>query len=322
MDSQMPTGRPETRVMSAANALAFLATVFLGVVTLLASTYRVTTCFSRPDGFGGCGTVLHPFSFEALPALIWPAGVFVGLTFLAALAWRAPSTPVAAVATTAFAALAGGAILSIAPSLVGPLALLVLAFSLRSGRSLPKSLTDLVIAMILTVLAIASSYTILLAATLWRGGWLSGIAPAMWIYLAFATAVAIGVGCALATRPDAEELPFAKGALVSFGICGAAGVIALLPMAGPPDLKAMAFRSLFVIAAVAVPLGVVALSVVLRVPRARAFAGTLVAAVAFPISVAITIGMLTSIAPGSTSPASIGPELPRVPWLPGTSTLP
>jgi len=40
-------------------------------------------------------------------------------------------------------------------------------------------------------------------------------------------------------------------------------------------------------------------------------------------SVGITIGTLSSLAPASIAPASsIGPELPRVPWLPGTSTSP
>lgn len=310
-------------MITGASALALAATVLLGVATLRAGTYHVTTCFSRPDGFGGCGTVLYPFSLEALPALIWPLALFAGLAFLAAIAWRVPSIKLAAVATTAFAALAGGAILLVAPLLSVPVALLVLTFSLRTGRSPRQALTDLAIAISLTALAIVSAYTLLFAATLWRGGWLGGIAPAMWIYVAFAAAVAIGVGCALAIRAEGEPFPFARGALVVFGICGAAGVVALLLVTGQPDLKSAAFHSLFVIAAVAVPLGLVALWLVLRIPRLHALAGTLAAAAAFPICVVITIGTLTSIGPAAIAPASsIGPDLPRVPWLPGTSTSP
>lgn len=305
-----------------ASAIALAATVLLGMATLLAGTYRVTTCFSRPDGLGGCGTVLYPFSLPALPALIWPGALFTALALLAAFAWRTPSIKLAAAATTAFAALAGGAILLVAPLLSAPVALLVLAYLLRTGRSLRHALTDLAIATSLTALAIASAYTLLFAATLWRGGWLGGIAPAMWIYVAFATAVAIGVGCALAVRADGELYPSAHGALVAFGVCGVAGVVALVLLAGEPDLKAAAFRSLFVVGAAAVPLGAVALWRVLRFPRRHALAGALAAAVAFPICVVITIGTLTSLAPASASASSIGPDLPRVPWLPGTSTLP
>lgn len=306
-----------------ASAVALAATVLLGVATLLAGTYRVTTCFSRPDGFGGCGTVLYRFSLEALPALIWPGAVFAGLALLAAFAWRAPSIKLAAIATTAFAALAGGAILLVAPLLSVPVALLVLAFMLRTGRNLRRALTDCAIAISLTALAIASAYTLRFGAMLWRGGWLGGIAPAMWFYLAFAAAVAIGIGCALAARVDSEPFPFARGALVAFGTCGVAGVVVLVLLTGALDLKAAAFRSLFVLAAVAVPVGAVALRLVLRIPRRQALAGALAAAVAFPICVVITLGTFTSIAPPSTGPASsIGPDLPRVPWLPGTSTSP
>ena len=301
-----------------ASALALAATVVLGVATVLSSTYRVTTCFS-----GGCGTALYPFSLQALPALIWLAALFIGLASLAAFAQRTHSIKLAAAATTAFAALAGGAILLVAPLLSVPVALLVLAFLLRTGRGLRHALTDLAIATSLAALAIASAYTLLFAATLWRGGWLGGIAPAMWIYVAFATAVAIGVGCALAMRVEGEQFPFARGALVAFGVCGVAGIVAVVSLVlvpGGPDLKALAFRSLFVIAAVAIPLGWLALWRVLRVARRYALAGTLVAAVAFPICVVILLGALTSIAQGSIS--SIGIDLPRVPWLPGTSTLP
>jgi len=315
--------RPEALVAGAANALALTASVVLGLATLLGATYRVTTCFSRPDGFGGCGTVLHPFSVEAVPALTWPVALFAGLTLLAALAWHTHSTKLAAVATTAFAAFAGGTILLVAPLLSVPVALLVLAFALRTGRTLRHALADLAIAISLTTLAIASAYTLLFGATLWRGGWLGGIAPAMWLYVAFAAAVAIGVGCALAARADGEPFPFARGALVAFGICGVAGVVALVLLTGEPDLKTAAFRSLVVIAAVAVPLGAVALWLVLRIPRRYALAGAFAAAVAFPICIVITIGTLTSLGPASIPPASsIGPDLPRVPWLPGTSTLP
>ena len=315
--------RPEALVAGAANAFALTASVVLGLATLLGATYRVTTCFSRPDGFGGCGTVLHPFSVEAVPALTWPVALFAGLTLLAALAWHTHSTKLAAVATTAFAALAGGTILLVAPLLSVPVALLVLAFALRTGRNLRHALADLAIAISLTTLAIASAYTLLFGATLWRGGWLGGIAPAMWLYVAFAAAVAIGVGCALAARADGEPFPFARGTLVAFGICGGAGVVALVLLTGEPDLKTAAFRSLVVIAAVAVPLGAVALWLVLRIPRRYAIAGALAAAVAFPICIVITIGTLTSLGPASIAPASsIGPDLPRVPWLPGTSTLP
>ena len=306
-----------------AYALALAATVLLGVATLISSTYRVTTCFSRPDGFGGCGTVLYPFSREALPALTWPAALFAGLVFLAALAWHTPSIKLAGVATTAFAALAGGAILLVAPLLSVPVATLVLAFSLRTGCSLRRALTDLAIAISLTALAIASGYTLLFGATLWRGGWLGGIAPAMWLYVAFAAAVAIGVGCALAARADGEPFPIARGALVAFGVCGVAGLVALLPLIGEPGLKALAFRSFFVVTAVAVPLGAVVLWLVLRVPPRHALAGAFAAAVVFPICLVITIGTLTSLSSASAAPASsIGPDLPRVPWLPGTSTLP
>ena len=306
----------EARVRAGASALALAATVVVGVATVLTSTYRVTTCFS-----GGCGTALYPFSLQALPALIWPAALFTALALLAAFAWRTPSIKLAAAATTAFAALAGGAILLVAPLLSVPVALLVLAFLLRTGRSLRHALTDLAIATSLAALAIASAYTLLFAATLWRGGWLGGIAPVMWVYVAFAVAVAIGVGCALAVRAESELFPLARGALVAFGVCGVAGVVALVLLA-QPDLKAAAFRSLFVVGAVAVPLGVAALWRVLRFPRRHALAGALAAAVAFPICVVILIGTLTSLAPASASASSIGPDLPRVPWLPGTSTLP
>lgn len=318
----MTAPRPSARFITAATALALALTALLGLITLLGASYRVTTCFSRPDGFGGCGTVLYPFSLQALPALIWPAGLFATLTVLAAVAWRSSSHKLAAVATTAFAALAGGASLLVTPLWCVPVALLVLAFSLRVGRTVRGALADLAIAISLTGLAIASAYTLLFGVTLWRGSWLGGIASAMWLYVAFAAAVAIGVGCALAVRSE-EPFPLARGTLVSFGVCGVAGTVALLLISGPPDLKAAAFRSLLVIAAVAAPLGVLALWRVLRFPRRHAVARTLAAAVAFPICVVITIGSLTSIAPGSIAPpASIGPELPRVPWLPGTSTLP
>lgn len=310
-------------VSTGASALALACTLLIGVTTLLAGTYRITTCFSRPDGFGGCGTVVYPFSLQALPALIWPGALFAALTLLAAFAWRTPSSKLAAAATTAFAALAGGASLLVAPVLCVPVALLMLAFSLRSGRGLRRALIDLALAIALTVLASASAYTLLFAATLWRGGWLGGIAPGMWTYVAFAAAVAIGVGCALTLRVEREPFPFARGALVAFGICGVAGVVGLVLLGDVPDLKTGAVRSLIAVAAVAVPLGAAALRRVLRISSRQALAGALGAAIAFPICLVILIGTLTSIAPGSISPASsIGPDLPRVPWLPGTSTLP
>ena len=224
--------RPEALVAGAANAFALTASVVLGLATLLGATYRVTTCFSRPDGFGGCGTVLHPFSVEAVPALTWPVALFAGLTLLAALAWHTHSTKLAAVATTAFAALAGGTILLVAPLLSVPVALLVLAFALRTGRNLRHALADLAIAISLTTLAIASAYTLLFGATLWRGGWLGGIAPAMWLYVAFAAAVALGVGCAPAAPAAAAPFPFARGPLAAFRLCGRAGVVALCALPG------------------------------------------------------------------------------------------
>jgi len=314
---------PRLSVQLIASATALAITVLLGVITLLAASYRVTSCFSRPDGFGGCGTVVYPFSLQALPALVWPGGLFATLAVLATLAWRTSSPKVAAIATTAFAALAGGASLLIVPLFWLPVALLVLAFSLRVRRGPRRALIDLAIAISLTALAFATAYTLLFAATLWRGGWLGGIAPAMWMYVAFAVAVAIGVGCALALRAEGEQFPFARGALVAFGVCGVAGVVGLILLGGVPDLKAAAVRSLGAIGAVAVPLGAAALSRVLRIRGRQALAGALVAAIAFPICIVVLIGTLTSVAPGSISPASsIGPDLPRVPWLPGTSTLP
>jgi hypothetical protein len=315
--------RSEVQARTGASALAVATTVLLSAATLLAGTYRVTTCFSRPDGVGGCGTVVYPFSLQALPALIWPSALFATLIVLAAFAWRTSSNKLAAIATTTYAALAGGATLLVAPLLSVAVVLLVLAYSLRTGRRLRWAFIDLAIAISLTALAIASAYTLLFAATLWRGGWLGGIAPAMWVYVAFAAAVAIGVGCALAPRAEGERLPFARAALVAFGVCGVAGAVGLILLGGVPELKAAAVRSLVGIAAVAVPLGAAALWGVLRIQRRQALVGAFVAAIAFPICIVVLIGTLTSIAPGSISPASsIGPDLPRVPWLPGTSTLP
>lgn len=296
-------------------ALAFIATASIAAGALFTRTYLVTTCFSRP-GFSGCGTVRYPFSVEALPALLWPAALFGALTLVAGLAWRAPSTRVAAVATTGFAALASGAIAFIAPLLAVPLILLVLAFLRRAGRGVREALIDLGLAAALTALAIAAAYTLLFAATLWRGGWLGGLAPAMWLYLAFAGAVAIGGGCALALRGGREQFPLARSALWTYLSCGLAGLAALL-LIGEPDLKAAAFRSVFVLAAVAIPLGALALRFALRFTRSQALAGSLVAALAFPLCFGIALGALTSI----SGVSSIGPELPRVPWLPGTSTL-
>jgi hypothetical protein len=314
--------RSEVQARTGASALAVATTVLLSAATLLAGTYRVTTCFSRPDGVGGCGTVVYPFSLQALPALIWPSALFATLIVLAAFAWRTSSNKLAAIATTTYAALAGGATLLVAPLLSVAVVLLVLAYSLRTRR-LRWAFIDLAIAISLTALAIASAYTLLFAATLWRGGWLGGIAPAMWVYVAFAAAVAIGVGCALAPRAEGERLPFARAALVAFGVCGVAGAVGLILLGGVPELKAAAVRSLVGIAAVAVPLGAAALWGVLRIQRRQALVGAFVAAIAFPICIVVLIGTLTSIAPGSISPASsIGPDLPRVPWLPGTSTLP
>lgn len=296
-------------------AFAFIATASIAAGTLFTRIYLVTTCFSRP-GFSGCGSVRYPFSVEALPALLWPAALFGALTLLAGLAWRAPSTRLAAVATAGFATLASGAIVFVAPLLAVPLILVVLAFLMRAGRSGREALTDLGLAAALTALAIAAAYTLLFAATLWRGGWLGGLAPAMWFYLAFATAVAVGGGCALALRGGREQFPLARSALWTYLSCGLAGLAALLLM-GETDLKAAAFRSVFVLAAVAIPLGALALRFALRFTRSQALAGSLVAALAFPLCFGITLGALTSI----SGVPSIGPELPRVPWLPGTSTL-
>lgn len=314
--------RPPEAIGRAAGLLALVTTGLVGGVTLLLSSYRVTTCFRRPDGFGGCGTVLHPFSPEALPALLWPAALLAVLVLLAAVAWRARSFTLAGIATTGFAALAAGPILLVAPLLVVPVALLVLAVPLRAGRGLRPALVDLAIALILTALAVASAYTLLFAVTLWRGGWIGGIAPAMWLYLAFATAVAIGVGCALANRTG-EPFPFARGALVAFVVCGTAGSLGLAATAGESDLKLLAFRSVIGVAAAALPIGFVALHRFLRFPFRHGLAGVLVATATFPLCIAITLGALSSFGPGPLAPAtSIGPELPRVPWLPGTSTLP
>lgn len=146
---------------------------------------------------------------------------------------------------------------------------------------LRRALLDLAPAITLTVLASASAYTLLFAATLWRGGWLGGIAPGMWIYVAFAAAVAIGVGCALTLRVEREPFPFARGALVAFGVCGVAGVVGLVLLGEVPDPKAAAVRSLIAVAAVAVPLGAAAVWRVLRIPSRQALAGALGAAVAF-----------------------------------------
>jgi hypothetical protein len=144
----------------------------------------------------------------------------------------------------------------------------------------------------------------------------------MWLYLAFATAVAIGVGCALATRTG-EPFPFARGALVAFVVCGTAGSLGLAATAGESDLKLLAFRSVIGVGAAALPIGFVALHRFLRFPFRHALAGALVATATFPLCIAITLGALSSFGPGPLAPAtSIGPELPRVPWLPGTSTLP
>lgn len=314
--------RPATRLATAAAALAVAITGLAGGVALLLSSYRVTTCFQRQDGFGGCGTALHPFSPEALPALLWPAALLVLLVLLATVAWRARSVTVIGLATTAFATLAAGPILLVAPLLGVPVALLVLAVPLRAGRGLRPALTDLAIALVLTALAAASAYTLLFAATLWRGGWIGGIAPAMWLYVAFATAVAIGIGCALVTR-TAERFPFAKGALVAFTVCGIAGSLGLAATAGELNLKLVAFRAVIAVGVVALPLGFVALQRVLRFPFRHALAGTLVATATFPLCIAIVIGALSSFGPGPLAPAmSIGPGLPRVPWLPGTSTRP
>ena len=319
--AEAPPARSAEAVRRWACALAFGCTALLGAATLLLGSFRVTTCISRP-GFGGCGTRVYPFSLEAVPALIWPAALFAGLALLAAVAWRTRSVHLAGIATTAFAALATGPILVLTPWLAVPVGLLVLALPIRAGRNLRRTLIDLATALSLTALAVATAYTLLLAATLWRGGWLGAIAPAMWLYLAFAIAVAIGVGCALAVRTE-EPFPLARGALVAFGVCGASGTVALAAMGEEPALKALAVRSFLLIAAVAVPLGAVALRRLLRFPPHQALAGSLLAALAFPLCTAITIGTLMSLGPGPIAPwASIGLELPRVPWLPGTSTAP
>lgn len=295
-------------------------TALVGVGTLVSGTYRIATCFARP-GYSGCSTVVSGFAPAALPAMLGPFAFFTGLTILAAVVWRSSSDRTAAVATTAFAALAASAILTVAPLLSLPVVLLVLASSLRARHPVLQAVTDLAIAGALTALAVASAYTLLLAAMLWRGGWLAAIGPAMWVYVALAAALAVGVGCAVRLRTPAETFPFARGALVAFGVCGAAGVIGLVFFTADLPFRVAAMRSLLMLGLVAVLLGAFALHHVLHISFRQALAGALAVSIAFPTSVGIAIGTRTPSPPSETS-SSIGPPLPRVPWLPGTSTSP
>ena len=132
----------EPRLAAAAAAVAVAMTGLIGSVALFLSSYWVTTCFRRPDGFGGCGTALYPFSPEALPALLWPAALLAVLVLLAAVAWRTRSITLAGVATTAFATLAAGPILLVAPLLGVPVALLYRPDRCGSSRSSAASWTS------------------------------------------------------------------------------------------------------------------------------------------------------------------------------------
>jgi hypothetical protein len=296
-------------------AIAFATTALVAVTTLLTRSYNVSSCFSQ-GAMSGCGTRVHPFSVDALPALVWPAAMFAALLIFAAIAWRVDTVTRTAAASIAYIALASEAALMVTPVLIIPIALIALAVLVRTGRELTRALADIFVAAVLVGLAFAVSYEILVFAMLQRGGWLGGVGLPMWIYLAFSSAVGVAVGIGIVVRSRGQRFPLTRGMLAALVVSGIAGTVSLAFLRG--DVKSAAFTTVPMIAAIALPLGAAMLERVVPLRRAEAMWAAFAIGVVFPVYVIVLIGTMSSF----SYVASIGPDLPRVPWLPGTSTAP
>jgi hypothetical protein len=291
------------------------------VPLLVSREYRIEDCFRRPDGFSGCAYPIVPFSWAAVPAMLGPLVVLALLFALAVIAWRAEDAAVVRMSAALAVLLGGAPLLGIGWALLAPPLLLVAAALLATRIPARAVAIDLALAAAFALVAFGGTYAAVMGLLL-RGIALSSIVDQVWLYVGFATALGAALGIFDAERD--RRLPLARGLCCAYAGAGIGLVAAALLLIRPalyPDGRYVnpgiggLYIVLLSVAAAGVVSGMLALRLVLRQPWSVAVLGAFGAAGAFPLFVAATLVF------GSFAPASaLGPPLPPLHMLPGTST--
>lgn len=222
-------------------SLAVVATPIAALALLAPRSFTLSRCF-QSSSFGGCSyrSVSLSEMLATAPEQLAPLLIALAALFLLALgAWWAVSESrhmtLAAVAIGTYAFLIAGASVALGPWLVGPLLLLVAMYASALGPPSRAIAGSLLRIGVLTLGAFAAAYLFAQGWALSLGRFPGGGFESFWLYVALASAagVAIGLGLAAARR-DIREI--ARGMVVGYAGFGAAGLavaVGSLPIVYP-----------------------------------------------------------------------------------------
>jgi hypothetical protein len=308
--------------------LALIATPFGGLAMLAPRTFRAEHCF-RTATFGGCRNTAESFlgMLTTAPEQIAPYLVALGvLCLLAAVTGLALGRGAAALATAAFAIGAyafviAGASIVLGPYLLVPLLLLVAALARTLGAAWEEVVRLIGRLGVLTLGAFSAAY---LFAQLWAsrlGAFPGGGFDTFWLYVALASAAALAIGVGLAaTRGRPGEI--ARGLVlgyVAFGMAGAVVALGSLPILYPRGTYlGLGLAALWGSLEWLVVTNVSASTLVLRVATNLSWSSSIKVGTALTLAVLFS-GIATAVSFGPLAVTRVAPPLL---FLPNTSTLP
>src|SRR6266550_19338 len=308
--------------------LAVIATPVAGLALLVPRSFVATHCF-RTATFGGCSSTRETFvsMLSNAPEQIAPFLLALGaLCVLAAVTGLAldrgaPGLATAALAIGAYAFVIAGVSIALGPYLLVPLFLLVAALARALGATNAQVVRLIGRLSVLALGAFAAAYGF---AQLWAsrlGAFPGGGFDIFWLYVVLASAagLAIGVGLAAARRRPDE---IARGLVLgyaAFGVAGLAVALGSLPILYPKGTYvSLGLAALWGSLEWLVLTNVVSSTLVLRVATNLRWSSSSQVGVGLTLA-ALFSGIATAVAFGPLAVTAVAPPLL---FLPNTSTLP